>query len=561
MFRLFLIVGLVALFSLVGAQSTLAQPETSRPVAVVEGETIPVDYFQPRYAQYLLRTGQTDTPRLRMMILNEILGDRLLIREARQNGIEQTPAFRTEADIARRKILLDLYDAYVVGEPVQVTDEDRAEIFARMNGMVQARHLYSHTQAGAEALYQRLQAGETFESLAREVFADTALANSGGLLPAFTFDEMDPAFEDAAFTLPVGEVSRPIRTAQGFSVMQVVDRFVSPILTESAFAERRAFVDGYVYRKKRTQARTAYAQARLEQLRATFNSAGIEALMNRATGARLVQDETPSRTAESTPVMTFTHNGTPITWTVADVDRQLTFVADRTQQRVQSQEELESLLRGMAVQEQLAREAVERGLDSHPDYSALFTNAIETWISDTRRREIRESVVVTEDTLRALYAAHPADFWHPARVFVEEIVVASRATADSLRALLDAQDFGDLAARYSIRPGAAEARGRLGFVSQQEMGLLGERIFRASEGDVLGPVEVQGFYTLLRIGPAMDGRPMTFDEARPGLLEHQRWHQGQAAVQTYLEQLRRGADYRVDGQVVMTFSLDGAPQS
>jgi len=530
-------------------------------MAVVEGESIPVEYFQPRYAQYILRTGQTDTPRLRMMLLNEILGDRLLIREARRNGIEQTPSFRTEADIARRKILLDLYDAYVVGESVQVTDEDRAEVFARMNGMVQARHLYSRTQEGAETLYRRLQAGESFETLAREVFADTALANSGGLLPAFTFDEMDPAFEDAAFTLPVGEISRPIRTAQGFSVMQVVDRFVSPILTESAFAERRAFVDGYVYRKKRTQARTAYAQERLERLDATFHTAGMEALMNRATGARLVQDETPSRPADAAPVLTFTHKGRPVTWTVSDVDRQLTYVADRTQQRVQSRQDLEALLRGMAVQEQLARDAVERGLDAHPDYSAMFTNAIETWISDTRRREIRESVVVTEDTLRALYAAYPADFWHPARVFVEEIVVESRAMVDSLRGLLSAADFGDLAARHSIRPGATEARGRLGFVTQQEMGFLGEAVFAASEGDVLGPIEVQGFYTLLRVGPAMDGRPMTFDEARPGLLEHQRWHQGQAAVQSYLEQLRRGADYRVDGHVVMTFSLDGAPQS
>lgn len=560
MLRLPLFLGLVALCSLEGAQYAFAQQE-SRAIAVVEGETLSLDYFQPRYAQYLLRTGQTDSPRLRMMILNEILGDRLLIREARQNGIEQTSGFRTEADIARRKILLDLYDAYVVGEQVQVTDADRAEIFARMNGMVQARHLYSRTQAGAEALYQRLQAGETFESLAREVFADTALANSGGLLPAFTFDEMDPAFEDAAFTLPVGAISRPIRTAQGFSVMQVVDRFVSPILTESAFAERRAFVDGYVYRKKRTQARNAYAQSRLDQLQATFHAEGIDALIGRASGARLVQEETPSRPIDSAPVMTFSHNGTPITWTVSDVDRQLMYVAERTQQRVQSQVELESLLRGMAVQEQLARDAEERGLDAHPDYSAMFTNAMETWISDTRRREIRESVVVAEDTLRALFAAYPADFWHPARVFVEEIVVPSRATADSLLALLATQDFGDLAARYSIRPGASEARGRLGFVSQQEMGLLGERIFAAAEGDVLGPIEVQGFYTLLRIGPAMDGRPMTFDEARPGLLEHQRWHQGQAAVQTHLEHLRRGADYRVDGQVVMTFALDGAPQS
>src|SRR5690606_23169487 len=98
-------------------------------------------------------------------------------------------------------------------DSIEVTEGEMREMFLRMNTQVSARHLYGASLEKAETLKARLDAGEAFEDLAREVFNDPALAENGGSLGWFGFDEMDPAFEDAAFTLPVGVVSSPIRTS------------------------------------------------------------------------------------------------------------------------------------------------------------------------------------------------------------------------------------------------------------------------------------------------------------------------------------------------------------
>lgn len=76
----------------------------------------------------------------------------------------------------------------------------------------------------AQALYEQIQAGESFEALAREHSDDIGSANDGGDLGYMARDTMmDPALADAAFSLAEGEVSRPVRSAYGFHLIKVED--------------------------------------------------------------------------------------------------------------------------------------------------------------------------------------------------------------------------------------------------------------------------------------------------------------------------------------------------
>src|SRR5690606_2587364 len=132
-----------------------------------------------------------------------------------ETGAAEQPEYRIVAERFRRKLLIDLYVRRSIYDSIEVAESDLEEVFGRINTSIKARHLYAPTLAQAESLYDRLLSGETFEDLAREVFSDSLLASTGGSLGYFTFDEMDLAFEDAAFALEIGEISRPVRTAQG----------------------------------------------------------------------------------------------------------------------------------------------------------------------------------------------------------------------------------------------------------------------------------------------------------------------------------------------------------
>ena len=73
----------------------------------------------------------------------------------------------------------------------------------------------------AEALRAQVIAGSDFAALAKAESADSGSAEQGGDLGYFERGSMTPAFEEAAFTLPLNTVSEPVRTPFGFHLIEV----------------------------------------------------------------------------------------------------------------------------------------------------------------------------------------------------------------------------------------------------------------------------------------------------------------------------------------------------
>ncbi len=76
----------------------------------------------------------------------------------------------------------------------------------------------------AEQLRQRILDGEDFAKLAAEYSQDPGSAANGGDLDWFGRGAMVPEFEDVAFSLPVGEVSEPVRTQFGWHLIEVTEK-------------------------------------------------------------------------------------------------------------------------------------------------------------------------------------------------------------------------------------------------------------------------------------------------------------------------------------------------
>ena len=76
----------------------------------------------------------------------------------------------------------------------------------------------------AIAARKRIVAGEKFAKVAAEVSQDPGSAKSGGDLGFFTRGTMDPAFENAAFSIKPGTLSEPVQSAFGWHIIEVLDR-------------------------------------------------------------------------------------------------------------------------------------------------------------------------------------------------------------------------------------------------------------------------------------------------------------------------------------------------
>jgi len=97
----------------------------------------------------------------------------------------------------------------------------------------------------AQAILQRIRAGEPFEALANE-FA-TGPARTGGDIGYVEKGSISPAIEEVAFALKPGEISDVIETPQGFYIIRALDRRGGGSLTVKATRED---VEERLYRDK-----------------------------------------------------------------------------------------------------------------------------------------------------------------------------------------------------------------------------------------------------------------------------------------------------------------------
>ncbi|GAB3641008.1 peptidylprolyl isomerase [Spirosoma arcticum] len=80
-------------------------------------------------------------------------------------------------------------------------------------------------QQRIDAAYARLQKGESFETVCRDVSDDATSRANGGVLPGFETGRQVPSFEEAAFALvKPGDLSKPVRTNYGWHILRLIDR-------------------------------------------------------------------------------------------------------------------------------------------------------------------------------------------------------------------------------------------------------------------------------------------------------------------------------------------------
>jgi parvulin-like peptidyl-prolyl isomerase len=136
-----------------------------------------------------------------------------------------------------KNLLLNEYLNKAIGDQIQVTDEDIQKAYEdyTKNEIATVKHILLLTQGKSEAekkeirnkiedILNQAKQGIDFAELAKTYSEDPGSKDKGGLYENFTRGKMVKPFEDAAFSVPIGELSDVIETVYGYHILEVVDR-------------------------------------------------------------------------------------------------------------------------------------------------------------------------------------------------------------------------------------------------------------------------------------------------------------------------------------------------
>lgn len=147
--------------------------------------------------------------------------------EAFNAALEQSGI--TKEDI-KRDIINYLKIVKLLEPKIEITDEEMKTYFEENKEsfneeeQVEASHILVADEATAKEVKEKLNAGEDFAKLAKKYSTDTSNAGKGGELGFISKGEMVEEFENAAFSMNIGDISDPVKTDYGYHIIKVTDK-------------------------------------------------------------------------------------------------------------------------------------------------------------------------------------------------------------------------------------------------------------------------------------------------------------------------------------------------
>ncbi len=208
----------------------------------------PINITDKEVDEFLMGLGQRgqgyNTPEGRKIILEQLIGNKLLLLDARRNLLEAEAEFKAQLAKLKDTLLIN-YAAEKVVSKVTVTDKEATEYYEANKTSfaggetVNASHILVATEEQAKELLAKINAGEiSFEDCAKEN-STCPSGQMGGSLGDFTRGQMVPEFDSAVFSMEVGEISKePVKTQFGYHIIKLNSKNEAKIPEYSEIGDR-----------------------------------------------------------------------------------------------------------------------------------------------------------------------------------------------------------------------------------------------------------------------------------------------------------------------------------
>jgi len=452
----------------------------------------------------------------RRRYLQDLIDNHLLLMEARDRGLDTTEAVRAVVQDAVDARVRSLYRTREIASKVEVSAEEVRRYFVA-EGFDRARKLNAilvKTRDEIDAVLGKLQAGQPFEEVARVHSMDERSAQRGGEL-GFIDREMALRLYiplEVFRTLALGEVSEPLRYSRNWHVV----RFTEERPTD--YEKYRQFVKSRLFKERLAQTEEEHLEQFKEEFKLRLHPDGLKELV------AAYREKVPDVLAASPTALYVYDKGEITVGEVQQILQRLNIYRGLADSAGAVSALRKSILRPFLLQEAARRADTY----AEPEIRQLEETKRENVLLEILKKiAVTQHITISEEEARQYYDNHPELFYHEDAVWVQELLLPTEMEARQVRQLLKAgARFEELVDR-SLREGAVENKGRFHFHPREKVlyPKLVPAVMAAAQGELVGPVEVKGGYSVFSVlgreGGGIESFAIAGRRAR-GLLRRQR---------------------------------------
>lgn len=199
----------------------------NRILAKVGTLTVTESEVNEMLAGFASRGQNYDNAQGRAIILEQLIANKLLLLDAQKNMYEYNPEFKAQLNKVKEEMLINFAAAKALESVKPATDDEVKEYYEAnkehftAGETVSAGHILVDSAEKAQEILSDINAGKiSFEDAAR-TYSSCPSKENGGNLGEFTKGQMVPEFDEAVFSMNVGEIRGPVKTQFGYHLIKL----------------------------------------------------------------------------------------------------------------------------------------------------------------------------------------------------------------------------------------------------------------------------------------------------------------------------------------------------
>ncbi|MDI6809591.1 MAG: peptidyl-prolyl cis-trans isomerase [Candidatus Eisenbacteria bacterium] len=465
---------------------------------------------------------------------------------------------RFEEDLLRKTLL----DRETV-DRIKVTNRDAKNLYKKQGEEIRIRHILVASLRQAEDVIKLLKEGGQFEVVAQKFSLDQRSGASGGDMGYYTWGEFPPELEKVAFGLGNLEISKPVKSTDGYHILRVDERrkrVQNPFkeeekrLTDAVRTMKGKRLTEEFYLKLEKKYELSFNEKALELLAGKFQAYGRSHIPTE--GEILITDTDIAGTLKISPselslsLAKWKGGETSVT----DFLNYVQNFVKGTWPKGGSPIEVETFALKSIRDSMVLAEAYSEGLQRNHDIEEkIRLRREEGLVTRYFYGRISGKSVPSEEEMRNFYKEHLDSYSEPEKINVAYALLdslgAAKGFADKLRS---GENFANVVAEYSTKYPAFQNEPSTGFFGRGESKSkeLEDVAFNLSLNEVAGPVPIEKKYLVVKVIEKKEKRPLPWEEAREYVRRDLSTLMDDQALKDHLEGLKKEYGVKVDEGVL-----------